>query len=104
MGSCGCAGFAGAGLGRVASNQNEEANSEWLSLLDPNSGWTIRRSQSEIGMKRAEQTPLEMVAPSRLRGRFPRASRGRRFGIWAAALLLPILADCGVARASVGLL
>lgn len=55
-------------------------------------------------MKRAEQTPLEMVAPSRPRGRLPRASRGRRFGIWAVALLLPILAHRGVARASVALL
>ena len=55
-------------------------------------------------MKRAEQTPLEMVAPSRPRGRLPRASRGRRFGIWAIAFLFPILAHCGVARASVALL
>jgi hypothetical protein len=55
-------------------------------------------------MNRAEQTPLEMIAPSRLRGRFPRASRGRRFGIWAIAFLFPILAHCGVARASVALL
>jgi len=96
--------FAGAGLGRVASNQNEESNPEWLSLLNPNPVGLVRWSHSEIGMKRAEQTPLEMVAPSRPRGRLPRASRGRRFGIWAVALLLPILAHRGVARASVALL
>ena len=104
MGRCGCAGFAGAGLGRVASNQNEEANPEWLSLLNPNSGWTIRWSHSEIGMNRVEKTPLEMVAPSRLRGHFPRGSRGRRFSIWAVALLLLLLAQAGIARASVALL